>query len=77
MGQRRDRLDGRLARASIMRRKNSMRKEAERLRREQDMIELIRKGTYPYTPNVMSWVSDRLDKKASQIEAGEIKALAK
>jgi len=77
MGQRRDRLDGRLARASIMRRKNSLRKEAERSRREQDMLELIKKGTYPYTPNVMSWISDRLDKKTSQIEASEIEALVK
>ena len=77
MGQRRDRLDGRLARATIMRRKNSLRKAAERLRREKDMLELIQKGSYPYTPNVMSWVSERLDKKASQIDASEIKALIK
>ena len=77
MGQRRDRLDGRLARADMMRRKNSLRKAAERRRREQDMLELIQKGTYPYTPNVMSWLSERLDKKASRIEASEIEALVK
>lgn len=77
MGQRRDRLDGRLARANIIKRKNSLRKMAERSRREKDMLELIQKGTYPYTPNVMSWLGKRLDKKASRIEPGEIAALVK
>lgn len=77
MGQRRDRLDGRLAKAAITRQKNSMRKTAERGRREKDMLELIKNGTYPYTPNVMSWVSDRLGKKTSQIESAEITALVK
>lgn len=77
MGQRRDRLDGRLAKAAITRQKNSMRKAAERGRREKDMLELIKNGSYPYTPNVMSWVSDRLGKKANQIESSEIDALVK
>ena len=75
MGQRRDRLDGRLAKAAITRQKNSLRKASERQRREEDMKELINKGTYPYTPNVMSWVSSRLEKKASQISPAEIDAL--
>lgn len=75
MGQRRDRLDKRLARATITRQKNSQRKTAERNRREQDMLDLLKKGTFPYTPAVMSWLSERLDKKAGRIEPADIETL--
>ena len=75
MGQRRDRLDGRVARAKTTRQVNSMKKAKEQTRRETVMRDLLKKGQLPYTPGVMSWLSDRLDKKASQITEADVKGL--
>ena len=75
MGQRRDRLNKRLLRATATRKVNSMTKAAERQRRQVQMLELIKNGTFPYTPGVMSWLSDRLDKKASRITEADAKGL--
>ena len=54
---------------------NRQRKEAERVRREAFMLGKLRAGTLPYTPPVMSWLSQRLDKKASRITQDDVKAL--
>ncbi len=75
MGHRRDRLDKRLAKAASTRQVNSVKKESERDRRETDMIDILKKGKLPYTPGVMSWLSERLDKKASKIEQADIDSL--
>ncbi len=77
MGQRRDRLDGRLERATAGRQENSVRKACERDRREATMLELLKKHSFPYTPAVMSWLSVKLGKKASRITAKDVAALTK
>ena len=75
MGQRRDRLDKRIDKQIVTRKKNSLDKAAERLRRDQQMLDLIKRGNFPYTPGIMSWLSVRLGKKAAQITPDDIKAL--
>ena len=50
-------------------------KTSERARRDVQMLEIIRQGKLPYTAGVMSWLSDKLGKKASRIEAADIKKL--
>ena len=77
MGTRRDRLDKRIAAAIAMRRKNSARKTAERTRRELSMLSILKQGQFPYTPGVMSWLSERLGKKATRITPADVKALLK
>ncbi|MFC1782250.1 hypothetical protein ACFL02_01525 [Planctomycetota bacterium] len=77
MGGRRDRIDKRNAAATSTRRKNSARKTAERTRREESMLAILKQGQFPYTPGVMSWLSERLDKKASRITPADVKALLK
>jgi hypothetical protein len=75
MGQRRDRLDKRIDKQIVTRKKNSLDKAAERLRRDQQMLDLIKRGDFPYTPGIMSWLSVRLGKKAAQITPDDVKAL--
>ena len=75
MGQRRDRLNKRQANAIKTRRKKSMVKTAERGRRESAILAILKEGELPYTPGVMSWLSERLDKKASRITKADVKTL--
>ena len=75
MGARRDRLDGRLAKAIKTRRHKSPIKTKERSRRAANMIALIKRSKPPYTPAVMSWLSRELDKPAKKITPQEIKGL--
>ena len=50
-------------------------KTRERERRDARMIALIKTGSPPYTPAVQSWLSRKLDKKASRITSADIKPL--
>jgi len=75
MGRRRDRLNKRLARAIVTRRENSLDKAKEQSRRDAQMKDILKKGQMPYTPGVMSWLSDHLGKKASRITAEDVQAL--
>ena len=75
MGARRDRLDGRTAKATKTRRQNSPLKTKERQRRETRMLGLIKGGKPPYTPAVMSWLSRKLGKPAGKITPKDVKAL--
>ena len=50
-------------------------KDNERARRDTRMLQTIKKGTLPYTPPVMSWLSRKLDKKASRITSEDIKIM--
>ena len=75
MGARRDRLDGRMAKATATRRQNSPIKTKERARRQANMLAILKKSKPPYTPAVMSWLSRKLDKPAGKITPKEIKAL--
>jgi hypothetical protein len=56
---------------------NSIRKRKGRAAKEKRMKSLIAKGTYPYTPVIMSWLSETLGKPSTQITADEAKAAAK
>lgn len=56
---------------------NGTRKRKERAKRKERMLELIKKGSYPFTPAIMSWVSTELGKPTNQLTDAEVKALAK
>ncbi len=50
-------------------------KVKERLRRRARMLAALRAGEPPYRPDVMSWLSRELGKKASRITPEDVKAL--
>lgn len=75
MGARRIRREQRQFDQALSRRENGALKAGERQRRTTRMLELIRKGQYPYTPAVMSWVSAQLDKPARLVTPDEVQAL--
>ena len=54
---------------------NARLKTKERRRRAARMMERIKSGTLPYTPEIMSWLSLELDKKSSRISAEDIATL--
>jgi|YNPBryunderm2012_1023409.scaffolds.fasta_scaffold41748_1 hypothetical protein len=61
--------------AAITRRKKGVIKRKERANRDIRMKELLKKGTLPYTPAIMSWVSVQLGKPASRVTAEDIQSL--
>ncbi len=75
MGRRRDRLDKRQANQRATRQRKSFIKALESNRREKQIIEILKKGQMPYTPGVMSWLSVKLNKKASRITQQDIQQL--
>ena len=54
---------------------NRVLKASERKRRDARMIEKLNEGSLPYAPAVMSWLSRKLDKKATKITAEDVKTL--
>jgi hypothetical protein len=68
----RNRVLGRVTRAE-----NSQLKRKERANRDKRMAALIQKGTFPYVPAVMSWLSEKLDKPAARITEADAKAAVK
>lgn len=54
---------------------NNALKARERSRRDARMIEKLKSGSLPYTPVVMSWLSRKLDVKASRITENQVKTL--
>ncbi len=54
---------------------NKQRKQPERLRRDARMAERVKAGSLPYTPEVMSWLSAKLGKKASRLTAEDVAGL--
>ncbi len=64
---RKQRLGKRQAQAIVTKLGNRRRKEKERLRRDERMIDRIKAGSPPYTPDVMSWLSTKLGVKSSLI----------
>jgi hypothetical protein len=62
------------ARAKV-RHRNSIRKARGRASRDRTMLELVKARPLPYVPGVMSWLSAKLDKPASQITQADIDAL--
>ena len=72
MGARRIRREQRRADMADSRQVNSIRKVAERERRGLRVIGLIKQGKLPYTPPVMSWLSEQLDKPSRLITQAEV-----
>ena len=68
----RSRANGKLSRIA-----NGHLKRKERLNRDKKMLELIKKGTFPYTPAVQSWVSELLGKPFTQVKEAEVKEMLK
>jgi hypothetical protein len=59
------------------RRINGMEKSKERVRRDQRMLAIVKKGQLPYLPSVMSWLSVKLDKPSRLITADDVQKLVK
>jgi hypothetical protein len=73
----RKRMDFIRGKGQVSRVENGHLKRKERAARDARMAELIGKGTFPYTPAVMSWVSTKLGKPSTQITEAEARGLAK
>ncbi len=69
------RFELRRQRQTETREKNTGRKLAERRRRDAKMLAKLRAGTPPYTPDVMSWLSSKLGKRATNVTADDLAAL--
>lgn len=61
--------------AAATRARNKTVKDKERARRDARMLEKVKTGSPPYTSTVMSWLSRKLDKRASKVTPEDIKAL--
>jgi hypothetical protein len=75
MGARRIRREQRQFDMARSRRENGTRKDKERVRRDGRMTELVKKGKFPFTPAVMSWLSVQLDKPSSRIDQADVDRL--
>ena len=71
------RMDRIRANGKLSRIANGNLKRKERLNRDKKMLELIKNGTFPYTPPVQSWVSEVLGKPFTQVTEAEAKELVK
>lgn len=69
------RMDRARANGKVTRVENGHKKRKERASRDKKMAMLLEKGTFPYTPSIMSWVSEKLGKPSTQITADEAKAI--
>ncbi len=57
--------------------RNHVRKLPERVRRDARMLARVKADSLPYTPDVMSWLSRKLDKPATRITAADVQSLLK
>ena len=71
------RMDRARANHKITRKENGHLKQKERSARDLRMVELLKKGKFPYTPSIASWVSEKLGKPFTQVSEAEAAALAK
>ena len=67
---------GRRLRAAKTKTRKRFVKDKERVRRDARMTEMVRNGQLPYAPAVMSWLSRKLDKKASRITFEDVNPLS-
>jgi hypothetical protein len=70
------RMDRARANGKLSRIENGHLKRKERGQRDAKMAALIKAGTFPYIPSVMSWASVQLGKRAALLTEAEVKALA-
>ena len=75
MGARRIRREQRQFDMKLSRYRNGNRKEEERERRKTRMMGLLKNGKLPYTPAVMSWLSEQLGKPSRLITQAEVDRL--
>jgi hypothetical protein len=61
--------------SAVSRTVNGHLKRKERASRDKRMAELIKAGTFPYTPAVQSWVSAKLGEPFSRVTEEQVKAL--
>ncbi len=54
---------------------NHKAKSRERIRRDARMLATVKSGSLPFTPDVMSWLSRKLEKAASKITDADLKTL--
>ncbi|MEZ6141253.1 MAG: hypothetical protein R3B84_11845 [Zavarzinella sp.] len=73
MGVRRDRLNLRLRLKQESRIRNGHFKREERARRHNRLLQLMKAGTFPYTPVIQSWLSAELGKPITQITEADAK----
>jgi hypothetical protein len=72
MGIRRKRKDRRLAEQQLSRKENGHLKRDERERRDDRLKDMIKKGSLPFTPPVLSWLSAKLDKPGRLITQADV-----
>ncbi len=77
MGARRIRREQRREDMAESRHRNGILKAKERQRRDARMLETIKGGKLPYTPPVMSWLSEKLGKRSRLITQGDVERLLK
>lgn len=69
------RFEYRMSNAAETKAVNQARKSKERARRDARMMARVESGTLPYTPEVMSWLSRKLDKPSSKITQADLARL--
>lgn len=74
MGARRIRREQRQYDQRVSRQRNGLIKVKERERRERRLVAKLRSGQLPYTPAVMSWLSQALNKPSRQITQQDVDA---
>lgn len=77
MGARRIRRDQRRADMAASRTVNGHLKEKERARRDLRMMGFLEKGKLPFTPPVMSWLSEKLEMPSTRITQPLVDQLVK
>jgi hypothetical protein len=75
MGHRSDRFRIRSEDAIATKAVNSVKKKGERARRRERMIERMKGGGLPFTPEVMSWLSRETGKKSTLITDADVKSI--
>lgn len=77
MGARRIRREQRRVDMADSRHRNGIRKAGERERRTARMLGIIKQGKLPYTPPVLSWLSEQLNKPGRLITQEDVNGLLK
>jgi hypothetical protein len=77
MGKRRDRKDLVIVKAQASRIENGHLKRDERNRRDKRLKSLLQKGSLPYTPTIMSWLSQAIDKPSTRITQSDVDTFLK
>lgn len=69
------RMDRARANGKVTRIENGHRKRKARRNRDLRFVQLVQKGTFPYTPAIMSWASQTLGVPSTQLTADMVKAI--